>query len=838
MKHLLTFLMLTCSYMLCGAQATSLTVDNQAPGWLSSKIGYGDQQTVQNLKITGFLNPDDLKFIGTLVSVHSLNGVIDLEDCQIVDGKGVLTNSLGENSFSISNSNLSVRKIVMPIKLVSSEQCLYSELLVDTLVVGSANMPIMGYRNFQGTTRGNSHHNINHIIIRDGVTKIGEKFCYRVDGYINIKVNSVSLPETVKVISKYAFKDCSNLTSINLPDSIEEIQDFAFQNSSFPSDTLKLPQALKVYNTKAFPEVKDGQVIILGNNVNLFDNSSWTIKKQNQITFIINRITPPIFEKGANEGQYQSIYSDGKELSGCTLYVPKDGYPMYSDPTYNSVRSPWSGWTNPYSHANIKQPPIFVSNIVLNYSSEILNVGNVLYIEAEILPDNVDNKAIKWSSSDTNIANVDNYGMVTAVSSGKVVITATSYENPDIFATCEITVQQPLQTISLEPTDICLKVGESFENMILTYYPATADNKTVLWSSSNESVVRVDTNGIVTAVGGGEAKITVTSAENSEIKDECVVTVIEPITGIILNKSAIELTENESEQLVTIISPENATNKSVTWTSSDISVAMVSSDGTVYGIKPGQATIMATTLDGGFVALCKVTVKAKTVVADAIQLSPNSATIAKGENLQLNVVLTPDNVSNKTVNWTSTNTNVATVDASGLVRAISEGKTQIIATTTDGSNLSAICEVTVEDQFISVTKIEINPTSERIAKGKSVMLNAVITPEDASLKTVSWSSTNPGVATVSQNGEVTAVSEGNALVIASTQDGSNLSAMCQITVYDESGVETVLSDKNSYVKVFNLSGCLVYEGIYNDAKLIPGFYIVMCDGKSYKIKIE
>lgn len=62
--------------------------------------------------------------------------------------------------------------------------------------------------------------------------------------------------------------------------------------------------------------------------------------------------------------------------------------------------------------------------------------------------------------------------------------------------------------------------------------------------------------------------------------------------------------------------------------------------------------------------------------------------------------------------------------------------------------------------------------------------------------------------------------------------------MCQITVYDESGVETVLSDKNSYVKVFNLSGCLVYEGIYNDAKLIPGFYIVMCDGKSYKIKIE
>lgn len=834
MKHLLTFLMLTYSYMLCGAQATSLTVDNQAPGWLSSKIGYGDQQTVQNLKITGFLNPDDLKFIGMLVSVHSLNGVIDLEDCQIVDGKGVLTNSLGVNSFSISKSNLSVRKIVMPIKLVSSNECLYSGLLVDTLVVGGANMPVMRQRSFQGTS-DDSNHNINHIIIRDGVTTIGEYFCTNVRGYLNKKLNSVSLPETVKVISKYAFKGCSNLTNINLPDSIEEIQDFAFQKSSFPSDTLKLPQALKVYNTKAFSAVKDGQVIILGSNVSRFENYSDAvnptgIKNYTKATFIINREVPPIF---------QTIYTGfGTDLSGCTIYVPKEGYALYKDPKYDSVGgNTWSGYINPYSRATIKTIPVYIKEIKLNHSSEILNVGNVLYIEAEILPDNADNKAIKWSSSDTNIANVDNYGKVTAVSSGKVLITATSYENPDIFATCEITVQQPLQTISLEPTDICLKVGESFENMILTYYPATADNKTVLWSSSNESVARVDANGIVTAVGGGEAKITVTSAENSEIKDECVITVIEPITGIILNKSAIELTENESEQLVAIISPENATNKSVTWASSDVSIAMVSSDGTVYGIKPGQATIMATTVDGGFVALCKVTVKAKTVVADAIQLSPNSVTIVKGENLQLNVVLTPDNVSNKTVNWTSTNTGVATVDASGLVRAISDGKTQIIATTTDGSNLSAICEVTVENQFISVTKIEINPTSERIAKGKSVMLNAVITPEDASLKTVSWSSTNPGVATVSQNGEVTAVSEGNAIVIASTQDGSNLSAMCQITVYDESGVETILSDKNSYVKVFNLSGCLVYEGIYNDAKLIPGFYIVMCDGKSYKIKI-
>ena len=199
--------------------------------------------------------------------------------------------------------------------------------------------------------------------------------------------------------------------------------------------------------------------------------------------------------------------------------------------------------------------------------------------------------------------------MVTAITSGKALITATSQENPNIFASCEITVHQPLQTISLKPTGISLKVGETYENMSITYYPVSADNKSVLWTSTNESVANVDTNGKITAIDTGEAKIRVISVENPNIKDECTVSVIQPVTGIALNQSTAELTVDESLQLVATVLPLNSSNKNISWISSDTSIAMVSGNGIVYGIKPGQTSIMATTEDGGFSALCKVTVK-------------------------------------------------------------------------------------------------------------------------------------------------------------------------------------------------------------------------------------
>lgn len=551
-----------------------------------------------------------------------------------------------------------------------------------------------------------------------------------------------------------------------------------------------------------------------------------------------------------------------------------------------------------------------------------LNISEKSQLIPEIFPIGKNDGKVFWISSDQDIATVDENGFVKGISKGSCNITVTTSDG-GFSATCKIEVIQPVESITVTPKSLTIQVGDN-SRIVANVLPSNANDKSVTWSSFDNSIVKVNPDGVVSGVKPGVTKITATSHYNNEIYDVCEVIVLQPTTGIALDKTDVEITEDESIQLIATVLPENASNKNVNWTSSDISVAMVSPDGTVYALKAGQATIMATTVDGGFVALCKVIVKAKTIQISNIELLSNSESIAVGETLQLNAIISPDNASNKTVNWTSTNPSIASVNASGLVTAIAEGKTQIIATTTDGSNLSAICEIIVNKQFILVSQIQITPSSARIPVGQPLNLNAIITPNDATNKSIKWSSTNPAVATVSESGIVSAISEGNAIVIASTQDGSNLSAMCQIEVYKETilvetinlnptkvegavndtfkieaivlptnatnknltwkssdesivtvdngvitlhalgtaiisaeamdgsnvksectiivsheaGIDSIIADKESYVKVFNLSGYLVYEGIYSEAKLAPGFYIVLCNGASYKTKVD
>lgn len=703
MKQFLLFFMLICNYMLCGAQATSITIDNQTPGWLSSKIGYGDQKTVKNLTVTGYVNLSDLYFIGDLMSKHNLSGHLNLTYAEVVDTE--FSDSPTSIGGSLSMFNLD-KKVVLdrfsiPKSLSTISPYLLARLQVDTLDYGSEHCYVL--TKFLVNNRSYATNYCPKVlIVREGVTKIQ---LFGTDEGDEKNLQTVLLPHTIDSIGDNAFASCTNLSSVNLPDGIQSIGKGAFEETSLTPDTLYLPSSLKTYYSNSFP-VSNGQVILLGNNVERFDNSSWHITKQTKLTFIINRVSPPIFIKGSHDSSYNPSYSDGKDLSSCTLYVPKEGYSMYSDPNYNSVGGTWSGWSNPYSHATIKQLPIFVSNIILTHSSETLNVGSFLNIMAEVLPVNADNKNILWTSSNSNIASVDFDGLVRAISSGKALIKATSQENPIIFATCEITVHQPLQAISLSHKDLSLKVGETFENMTVSYFPTSSDNKTVIWRSSDENIIKVNPNGKITAISAGEAKITVFSEENYDIQDECFVKVVQPATGLELNKTVLELAEEESEQLLATVTPNTATNKTVNWTSSDTSIALVSPNGTVYGIKQGQATIMATAVDGGFVALCKVTVRAKTILVDEIIINPTTFTGKIGETFYISASFRPENASNKTIDWSSSDNNVATVN-NGYVQLIGKGTAVVAAKSCDGSEVEAICTINVaNDSGIESIKID------------------------------------------------------------------------------------------------------------------------------------
>ena len=168
-------------------------------------------------------------------------------------------------------------------------------------------------------------------------------------------------------------------------------------------------------------------------------------------------------------------------------------------------------------------------------------------------------------------------------------------------------------------------------------------------------------------------------------------------TSISLNKTSATMTEGNTLQLTATVLPTNATNRTVTWKSSNTSVATVSSSGLVTAKSSGSVTITATTTDGtNLSASCAVTVQQNIIYATSISLNKTSATMTEGNTLQLTATVLPTNATNRTVTWKSSNTSVATVSSSGLVTAKYPGSATITATTTDGTNLSANCSVTVE----------------------------------------------------------------------------------------------------------------------------------------------
>ena len=332
--------------------------------------------------------------------------------------------------------------------------------------------------------------------------------------------------------------------------------------------------------------------------------------------------------------------------------------------------------------------------------------------------------------------------------------------------------------ISLNVTSKSLNVNQTF-NLIATITPDVATNKTVNWTSSNNTIATVDNDGLVTAIAGGTAIITATTTDGTNLSASCTVTVSSiPVTSISLNKTSLTLDVSDTYQLVATITPTNASNKTIAWSTSNTAVAIVSDNGLVTPVAPGEATITATTTDGTNLSVsCQVTVVKR---VQGITLNETNLTLTLPETAQLIASFTPSDATNQVLNWTSSKPSVATVDSNGLVTTKSTGSATITATTTDGSNLSATCQVTVVKQ--NVTSITLNETTLVMHIGDSAQLVADVQPANASNPNLSWSSGNTSIASVDNNGMVIAKASGTTYVRASATDGSYIYANCTIEV--------------------------------------------------------
>ena len=242
----------------------------------------------------------------------------------------------------------------------------------------------------------------------------------------------------------------------------------------------------------------------------------------------------------------------------------------------------------------------------------------------------------------------------------------------------------------MDKSSLELNEGET-ATLAATVKPDNASDKTVTWSSSKTSVATVDANGKVTAVAEGNATITAKAGNKSATCSVTVTKNVVAVESITLDKSSLELNEGETATLVATVKPDNATNKTVTWSSSRTSVATVDANGKVTAVAEGTATITAQA--GDKTASCTVTVKKKVVAVESVTLDKSSLELTEGETATIIATVKPDNATNKTVTWSSSNASVASVDANGTVTAVAEGSATITAKAGDKT---ATCTVTVK----------------------------------------------------------------------------------------------------------------------------------------------
>lgn len=333
-----------------------------------------------------------------------------------------------------------------------------------------------------------------------------------------------------------------------------------------------------------------------------------------------------------------------------------------------------------------------VTAVTVSTDSLELEAGETATVTATVTPSYATNPNIRWTTSNPNVATVEN-GVITAVNAGEAIISVVTEDggfSDEVAVT--VTKDVPVEEIYTNAGVVRLAKGDT--NTVKYFIlPTDATETDVIWECDNIDVATVY-NGVITAKGAGTATVTVKSVDGVHSASVLVIVNngIVDVTGVALNKSVIDLELTQNAELKAIVMPSNASDKTVTWTSSNESVAKVT-NGVVIAVAEGTATITATTADGSFTATCTVNVKIPTVAVGGVTLDSTSANLKVGGTMTLTATISPANATDKTLTWTSSNEDVAKVE-NGVVTAMGEGTATITVTTADG-NFTATCDVTV-----------------------------------------------------------------------------------------------------------------------------------------------
>ena len=610
--------------------------------------------------------------------------------------------------------------------------------------------------------------------------------CIQDYAFTNCNINSVVIPETLRTIGKQAFNGCNMISSVYISDinkwcnitfednpiargngilylNGEQVQHLDLKDvKNINARTFEGCSGIRsvaftdveVIGSYAFKNCSDLIVVELPNSLKQINYGAFDSGKIKEI-HCENKYPLDI-----SESVFQSV-----DKSECFLYVPPKSASLYSNADV---------WME-FSH-------IVQEGIILNVDTLSLLEGVSTKLNAynsSGIP--IDNNNLVWESSDEGVVVVNEDGTIITVSEGQAIVSATTINVDQFSAQCLVKVIPKTFSFEIEEKELTMTDGEKKQiKVVIT--PSNATN-IFIWESKNTDVAVVDTAGWVTAVGVGTAIIKATSTDGTNLSDSCKITVLPVlVSSVSLNKENVILKNNESLKLEAKLTPENASNKIVVWESLNADIVTVSSEGLLKGVGIGTTKVVVTTTDGTELSdTCIVSVEP--IMISSMSLNKTSATLNVGDNLFLAVAVKPNDATNKSVSWKSSDETIATVNANGVVTALSLGETVITVTATDGSGVSATCVVTVVPTKVS--SVSLSETSATLNKGESLTLTATVKPDDVTDKSVDWTSSDETVATVSEDGVVTAIGTGTAEITATASDGSGQSATCVVTVSEQ-----------------------------------------------------
>lgn len=368
-----------------------------------------------------------------------------------------------------------------------------------------------------------------------------------------------------------------------------------------------------------------------------------------------------------------------------------------------------------------------------------------------------DNKTVDWESSNPEIVSIDSTGKITGKKGGTAKITATV---GNVKAEKEVKVVVPIESVSLSGDDSILK-GET-KRLNATINPEdTTDDKTITWSSDNENVLFVDQNGQIRGIKEGTANVKAVVA-GKETTKQITVNEIHINSIAIDGDQEFEMIKNQTKNLSVTINPENTTDdKGVVWKTNNEEVARVDNDGKVTALKEGEATITATVGTNE----TSVKINVKEIHINSVVINELDDEFTRGDEFKFSATYTPENTTdeNKTVEWSSSNTDVGTIDQEGNFVALKEGTTKITAKI---GNIKAEREVTVIENHVGDFKL-LQEEGEVLNIGNTQKLVTVVNPENCTdAYTIKYSSSDEAIATVDENGNVTALKDGKVVITA------------------------------------------------------------------------